>query len=171
MAESFIELDGNRWTLDDARRLGVPGAFGAVYVGKGSDDREVAIKILHAVGDEGKRELEFAKAFAERATKHVIPILDCGIDPATSRVCIVMEMAEKTLRECISELGAVESLEAAAIIRHIVLGLLEAGDWVHRDLKPENILLLNDRWQIADFGIARQADASYARWTGSANAG
>jgi hypothetical protein len=126
MAEIFIELDKNRWMVDDARRLGAPGGFGTAYIGQGADDREVAIKILHAVGDDGPRELEFAKAFTGRAKKHVIPILDCGIDPTTSRICIVTEKAEKTLREWTSELGAVESLEAAALIRQIVLGLLEA---------------------------------------------
>jgi eukaryotic-like serine/threonine-protein kinase len=76
-----------------------------------------------------------------------------------------MEKAERTLREFIRERGAIESQEAASIIRQISHGLREAGDWVHRDLKPENILLLNDRWQIADFGIARQSDASTSSHT------
>jgi serine/threonine protein kinase len=167
MAKHVVDLNSNRWTFDDANRLGARGGFGTVYVGKGSDDREVAIKILHAVGDDGKRELNFAKAFAGRATKRVIPILDCGIDGATSRACIVMEKAEKTLREFISEHGAIESQDTAAIIRQIILGLLEAGDWVHRDLKPENILLREDGWQVADFGIARQADGSTSSHTPS----
>jgi eukaryotic-like serine/threonine-protein kinase len=146
-------------------RLGAPGGFGTVYLGNGSDGKEVAIKILHAVGDDGLRELEFANALTGRVTKHVIPIVDCGIDGATSSACIVMEKAEKTLREFISEHGAIESQDTAAIIRQIILGLLEAGDWVHRDLKPENILLREDRWQVADFGIARQADASTSSHT------
>jgi serine/threonine protein kinase len=137
MAEHVVELSGNRWTFDDANRLGQAGGFGTVYLGKGSDGKEVAIKILHAVGDDGLRELEFAKALTGRVTKHIIPIIDCGIDDATSSACIVMEKAEKTLREFISEHGAIESQDTAAIIRQIILGLLEAADWVHRDLKPE----------------------------------
>lgn len=34
------------------------------------------------------------------------------------------------------------------------------GRVVHRDLKPENVLLLGSRWCLADFGIARYAEAS-----------
>jgi serine/threonine-protein kinase len=33
---------------------------------------------------------------------------------------------------------------------------------VHRDLKPDNVLFLNGRWCLADFGIARYAEAATA---------
>jgi serine/threonine protein kinase len=98
---------------------------------------------LHAVGDDGLRELEFTKAFTSRATKHVIPIIDCGIDGATSRACIVMEKAEKTLRQFISEHGAIESQDTAAILRQITLGLLEAGDWVLEKLDVMFVAFIN----------------------------
>ena len=33
---------------------------------------------------------------------------------------------------------------------------------MHRDIKPENILLLDGRWRLADFGIARYTEATTA---------
>jgi serine/threonine-protein kinase len=41
----------------------------------------------------------------------------------------------------------------------IASGLLEVDDWVHRDLKPENVLRYGNRWNVADFGIARPTEA------------
>jgi serine/threonine-protein kinase len=38
-------------------------------------------------------------------------------------------------------------------------------DVVHRDLKPENILFYQDHWCLADFGIARYAEATTAQDT------
>lgn len=37
-----------------------------------------------------------------------------------------------------------------------------AGRVVHRDIKPENTLYLGGHWCLADFGIARYAEASTA---------
>jgi serine/threonine protein kinase len=39
------------------------------------------------------------------------------------------------------------------------------GRVVHRDLKPENVLELDGRWCLADFGIARYAEATTATET------
>ncbi|MDM3788590.1 protein kinase, partial [Proteus mirabilis] len=36
----------------------------------------------------------------------------------------------------------------------------EVGDIVHRDLKPGNILRHEERWKIADFGIAKFVEDS-----------
>jgi Protein tyrosine and serine/threonine kinase len=50
-------------------------------------------------------------------------------------------------------------VEALPILRDISTGLaqLAAANVVHRDLKPANILRHDNRWVIADFGIARHA--------------
>jgi eukaryotic-like serine/threonine-protein kinase len=49
------------------------------------------------------------------------------------------------------------------ILRDVATALAAIdGDIVHRDLKPGNILLLNGKWCLADFGIAKYADATIA---------
>lgn len=49
------------------------------------------------------------------------------------------------------------------VLRDIATALAALeGAVVHRDLKPANVLLLGGRWCLADFGIARYAEASTA---------
>ena len=91
-----VQLGPNLWTFDESAYLGQPGAFGRVHPGTGSDGREVAIKILHeTAAAHGHRELEFARGFVGRQALHVVPILDCGQDEASRRVCIIMARVKR----------------------------------------------------------------------------
>jgi serine/threonine protein kinase len=160
-----LTLTFGEWQLDEAAPLGKAGGFGSVFSGLGADGTAVAIKLINLeAGDAAKRELEFAKAFAGRRTQYIIPIVDYGIDNITKKSCIVMARAEGSLRDAIAK-TSIEQTEAINIIGQIAKGLLEAEDWIHRDLKPENILQLNGIWKIADFGIARLAEATTATRT------
>ncbi|MBX6385674.1 MAG: serine/threonine protein kinase [Microbispora sp.] len=156
-----LQLERSVWSLDEAKMLGRPGGFGGVHPGTAEDGTPVAIKILRRdIGDAAHRELEFARAFVGRATQHVMPVLDFGQDAATGQSCIVMPRADMSLRDRLNTGAALQEADAIQVLVEIARGLLEVEDWVHRDLKPENVLRYRDRWQIADFGIARLADAS-----------
>lgn len=161
-----LKLAAHQWTYDDAERLGDPGGFGSVYKGRGPDSRVVAIKILDD-GSNGvdNRELDFARSVVGRIGEHIITILDHGLTP-DGRPCIVMEIADRTLRDYIASSSSdVRHQDAIEIVRQICKGLIEARDWIHRDLKPANILQVEGRWKIADFGIAKVDGAGTASGT------
>ena len=94
--------------------------------------------------------------------RNVVPIIDSG-ETHDSWV-LVMPRAEKSLRQHFSEAaGPLSVSDAVAILSDVATALADLdGRVVHRDLKPENILLLDGNWCLADFGIARYADATTA---------
>ena len=88
---------------------------------------------------------------------------------------LVMSRAEKSLRGHLDEMGGRLTVnEAVSVLIDIseALVTVEGPDVVHRDLKPENVLLLDGRWCLADFGIARYAEATTASdtWKGAKTA-
>ena len=93
---------------------------------------------------------------------NVMPVLDSG--ESDDYWVLVMPQAEKSLRDYLNETSGFTTNEAISALTDIAEALVavEARDVVHRDIKPENILLLDGRWHVADFGIARYADATTA---------
>ncbi|MEU0940803.1 serine/threonine-protein kinase [Embleya sp. NPDC005971] len=149
---STLKLDGSEWRLGPAFGS---GGFATVFeVTSAEGDRAVAKLFPKAPGAD--REL----LFSGEGVRNVIPILDCGEHEGDW--VIVMPRAEKSLRDHLDAVGgAVSEDEAAVILRDIVVALTDLhGDVVHRDLKPENVLLWEGRWCVADFGLARYAEAA-----------
>ena len=59
--------------------------------------------------------------------------------------------------------GRLDLADALEVLLNVSEALVSLeGRVVHRDLKPENLLLLDGMWCLADFGIARYAEASTA---------
>ncbi|MFE4089028.1 serine/threonine-protein kinase [Streptomyces sp. YIM B13502] len=83
---------------------------------------------------------------------HVMPVLD--FSPAYD--WFVMPMADATVEEKRTELASDEALRD--LVDAVASALADAHEqgWVHRDIKPSNILLLNGRWTVTDWGIARR---------------
>jgi serine/threonine protein kinase len=75
-----------------------------------------------------------------------------------------MPRAEKSLRQHLHETeGKFTTDESLSILIDVAVALASLQrDIVHRDLKPDNILLYQGHWCLADFGIARYAEASTA---------
>ena len=68
-----------------------------------------------------------------------------------------------SLRAHLTKHGRLSATDTVAILTDIATALSDLkGRVVHRDNKPENVLLLEGHWCLADFGIARYAEASTA---------
>lgn len=121
----------------------------------------VAIKRLNLTAEAAAfRELKIGEVLGSRTLDHVVPILDCGQDALSDRYFLVMPICEQSLQDKIAVDAPLSISDVRKIVLDILAGLTEVNDIVHRDLKPGNILLLNDRWRLADFGIAKFVEDS-----------
>jgi serine/threonine-protein kinase len=150
------EVKLNRsWLL--AGELG-SGGFGRVYEASG-DDGSLAVVKLVPKAPGASRELLFENL---PGLANIVPILESG--EYDGYYALVMPRAEKSLRQHLQDAGGKLGVdEAVSILVDVAeaLASLEAGV-VHRDLKPDNVLLYKGRWCLADFGIARYAEATTA---------
>ena len=150
-----VKLEKFEWDVDTARRLGEPGGFGEVFMGSGPAG-EVAIKRLNLnAGAAAHREMQIGECLADHKYNHVVPIFDYGLDANGGGYYLVMPVCERSLQEHLRDNGPLTWSEARPIVSDILAGLHEVSSIVHRDLKPGNVLFRENRWQIADFGIAK----------------
>ncbi|MHA7957905.1 serine/threonine-protein kinase [Streptomyces sp. L500] len=153
------------------------GGWATVYAGRragrgeGTAD-DVALKILpteglaprqaRKVAETARREVELA-----RRARHprLIPLLDSFVlsEPdhpfLDGAIVLVMERAERSLRDALEDEGGPTEAEAGRIVAGICEGLahLHATGWVHGDLKPDNVLLMADgSVRLSDFGLATE---------------
>lgn len=150
---TVLQLENRSWQLGEP--LG-SGGFGAVFEAIGSDLAAVAKLIPKQPG--AQRELLFEDLADAR---NVVPILDRG--EHEQNWVIVMPRASESLRDRLQTEGSLPLADALIVMRDVAEALQDLqGRAVHRDVKPDNVLLLNGRWCLADFGIARYAEASTA---------
>ncbi len=149
-------------------RLVAQGGEGTVY--RAHQDglgRDVAVKVLQ-VDDPAtlarfRRELEITVRLG-RQHPHIVTVLDTGT-VAGGRPCIVMEYYDLgSLHDRLRERGPLPVAEvvAAGIAVADALSFAHAQGFLHRDVKPQNILVLPTSYVLADFGIARGADAGHS---------
>lgn len=155
-----IKLNQSNWFYDESKPLGKKGGFGQVFYGEGNDQKEVAVKKLFiSTEDAGHRELKLAEELSSNQYEYIIDILDSGIDAETEGYFIVMAKAKHSLQDIIDNSTFTEE-QSTDVLFQIAKGLYEVKHIVHRDLKPDNILFEENKWQIADFGIAKFVEDS-----------
>ena len=154
-----IEIDGWRWQVGDP--IG-DGGFGQVRQGISPDGESVALKFVPK--DPGA-DREWLLGGDLREVPNIVPIIARGEHDNTW--VLAMPLASVSLRAHLeAKDGRLEPDVAVPILTDIATALAALAQRqpavVHRDLKPENVLLLNDAWRLADFGIAKYAEATTA---------
>ncbi|MET8420668.1 dsDNA nuclease domain-containing protein [Streptomyces sp. NPDC005098] len=103
------------------------------------------------------REIEVGRLLSDHP--HAMPVWDSDSDGKW----FVMPKAQAVATECVEDLKdptalreLVESLCSALAAAHGIQAPDSPYGWVHRDIKPSNVLLLDGRWVLADWGIARR---------------
>lgn len=129
-------------------------------------DRAVALKVMQQTfADDPEFVRRFsreARAAARLSDPNVVSVFDQGEDHGV--VFLAMEYVPgRTLRDVLNARGRLPAAECLPIFEAVLRGLAaaHASGLVHRDVKPENVLIRDDgRVKVADFGLARAADAS-----------
>jgi eukaryotic-like serine/threonine-protein kinase len=149
------------------------GGMASVYLARdGELDRAVAVKVMaEHLDTPGFRErfMREARLAAQLSHPNVVQVFDVGEDDG--RPFIVMEYVEgSTLAEELKTQGPLAPPEVVDLALQVCGGLehAHAAGLVHRDIKPQNLLLRPDGTvKIADFGIARAAEATRMTQVGS----
>ena len=151
-------------TYTATKLLGEGGA-GRVYFGTDSNQKPVAIKVLHSAqaSSEKRRRFKNEIGFLKRLDAHdnVVPWLDDGLskDPKAPGPFYVMPSYEGSLRDLIKAGIAVH--DVLNLFGQLIAGVGAAHKRaaVHRDLKPENVLFkrrgVHIVLAVADFGVAQ----------------
>src|SRR5215211_6749326 len=151
----------------ELRTLVGSGGMADVYLARDEVlGREVALKLLK---DRYAENEEFVERFRREAksaalsSPYIVPIFDRG-ETDDGTYYITMEyLPGGTLKERITATGALRPQAAAEVALQVAKALKTAHvrGVVHRDIKPRNILLADSAHvKVADFGIARAADAT-----------
>ncbi|BCB82285.1 hypothetical protein Pflav_086950 [Phytohabitans flavus] len=145
-------------------RLG-EGGMGVVYLARGADSRQVAIKMIRAdlaVDEEFRRrfrsEVNRARQVPPFCTAEVL-----DADPEHEHPYLVVEYVDgPSLSAVVTERGPLSpaNLHALAIGMATALTAIHGAGVIHRDLKPSNVLLPPGSPKVIDFGIARAVEAT-----------
>ncbi len=117
----------------------------------------VALKLIHAVGADGRRPIIHEVRLARQITHPAVcRVFDVGDDQG--QVFLSMELVEgEDLSALLKHAGRLSSEKVVEIAHQLCDGLAaaHARGVLHRDLKPANVLVDADgRVKITDFGIA-----------------
>jgi eukaryotic-like serine/threonine-protein kinase len=145
-------------------RLGA-GGMGAVYLGRSSGGRTVAVKVVRPelAGDAAFRDRFRAEVSAATAVSGAFtaPVVDADPEARLPWMATAF-VAGVPLSQAIATRGPLPETSlwmVAAGIAEALAGIHRAK-LIHRDLKPGNVLLAPDGPHVIDFGITRAMDGA-----------
>lgn len=147
----------------EVNKLGA-GGFGAVYKGKLPDGKEIAVKRLSTVTEQGVEEFRTEVVLIAKLQHRNLVRLVGYCAKADERILLYEYMPNGSLDSCLFDQTRsvfLDWVKRFDIVFGIARGLLYLHQdsrlrIIHRDLKPSNILLDEEmNPKISDFGIAR----------------
>lgn len=155
--------------------LGIAGLGPAAQIGEGGNavvyrcrqeslDRDVAVKLLKRVKDEGtQRRFTREQRAMGRMSQHdgIVTVYESGIT-AAGQPYIVMPLLPRSLHDELEANGPFPWPAAVALIADVAdaVHFAHGQGLVHRDLKPANLMRsFSGRPLVADFGISRIVDS------------
>ncbi|MEM9131284.1 MAG: serine/threonine-protein kinase [Actinomycetota bacterium] len=139
------------------------GGFATVYAATEAEyGRRVAVKVLTAVDDDGRRRFDRERLAMGQAADHpniVLPLR--GGYTAGNQPFLVMEYLAGGSLQDLADRGPMPWPQAIGLVSPIAdaLAHAHANGIVHKDIKPANILLTeNNTPKLSDFGIASLMD-------------
>ena len=135
--------------------------MGAVFRARGTDGRDVALKLLTNPGQSARFDIE-ARLLGRLSHPRVVDVVDHGRDG--ERDWLAMELVEGAdLSRVLAEHGApgLPRAEVLDIARQAAEALeyVHGQQVVHRDVKPHNLVSADGGVVLVDFGVAREATA------------
>ena len=161
------ELLSGRYRID--RLLGQGGMADVFRAIDLTDSSAVAVKVVRSA-DPGlaQRLATEARALARLTHPGLVRLLDAGVHDG--QAYLVMELVEGPTLAARLRRGPLSPSRTAVLGQTLAgaLAFVHEQGIVHRDVKPANVLLgPGPRARLADFGIARLADASSLTVTGT----
>lgn len=155
------EILGDKYRIE--KRIGT-GGFGEVY--KGFDlklKREIAVKILSDVGDEGGFKVRFQReieSLAKMNHPNIVTVFDCG--EHNNRPFLVMEIVNGPSLHQLTARNSPSTEEVHLIANQVCSAMSYAHelDIIHRDLTLKNIMVTREdekgmHIKILDFGLVK----------------
>ena len=154
------------------------GGMGTVYEARHlGTGRRIALKLIRSeasdnngFGDRIQRFAREAQAAGSIDSQHVVQVMDTGLDTASGRPYLVMELLEgEDLRQLLRRARVLPQDLVLRIAVQACLGLAKAHERgvIHRDIKAANIFVSRDDRasvvvKILDFGIAKMRAQPWA---------
>ncbi len=157
----------NRFRLE--QRLG-SGGYGVVYRAWDSRlERDVAVKVIDAGGEAGRRVLREAQAAARLNHRGIVTLYELGEEDG--QAYLVSELVDGATLHQLSRDGDLCDREVAEVGADLCEALDHAHSRgvIHRDIKPQNVLVPggDSPAKLMDFGIARVLDGEGLTATGT----
>lgn len=176
--KAFTGRNGELYHWCPDRPLG-EGGFGQVYEATTVDGLALAVKRValrrestsrwYADARLAERELQVSALLSQDTRENVLPVLDELL--ADDELLLVMPRADHSLADLLAQGRLLDEADVRALLLDLAAALRLLADYgvVHRDIKPGNVLRWNDRWVLADLGIARilDVDTSTFTWAGT----